>query len=733
MILPASRLHDGICDCCDGSDEDPKHAPEGTSESSTNPCTDNCDEILREERLRKIQIKNDFLIGSRKRESDLFQFIKLRDKKVVEASNMEQKIEAINSEIEDIGGTQIKRLKEDYVSSRVAIMKDSVVEGPMATALLSGLTSEELEALLVHLCQVAGEIAKSDERDSGDDTCLALRVAALDMGLTWSHPEDYDGGSTEATFNDINSSEIVQIIFSNAAEDSNGLPPLRWKSSSSKKKGRTKGRRRLDEINDDYMMMDDIYPMDDDGYPRSIDEDDYERDYEESLDEEEIAVNEIEIGKEKEKDLMDEIRTSLFSANRATFLKESQGILNEIATALDTPPTEEEDDDKNEAEEGESSESDDPQAGDSEASAEATIDPSAYTMLRNNLHKKRDIVEVGFHWGASAKILLGASSSGRQILERLVIGTIFYGQISALQVWQIFQSILPEYKESNKDVGTTCASPWAGSCPPKQVLREPLEGTDTTTSGRVEYPPSFLLEVATAFCDEEVAKFGKEGDLVCQENGSDRTIGDVTKSLASLPSGEDHSFFGYTVPRGRNPETDPFRTMFEPISTLPIDTEGLRLLEERRDAKETEVGNLQKDLNDLWKEVGGKDGDALGRDGELHSIADKCFDIVAGKYTYEMCLFGKASQKEGNSKTNLGKFKDIVYEEDEEDHSTTRVLKWTDGAKCWNGPKRSATMYLKCGAEHKVVSANEPDTCRYVFEMESYLACDEDYKRKMGL
>ena len=140
-----------------------------------------------------------------------------------------------------------------------------------------------------------------------------------------------------------------------------------------------------------------------------------------------------------------------------------------------------------------------------------------------------------------------------------------------------------------------------------------------------------------------------------------------------------------------------------------------------------------------WEEIGGKDGDYLGKDGELHAIAEQCFEIVAGKYTYEMCIFGKAEQKEGSKKsgTKLGTWQGIEYIDDLKEHDnilgSTRVLKWDKGAKCWNGPKRSATVYMTCGTENRVISANEPDTCRYVFEMESYLACDDEYKTKLGL
>jgi len=147
---------------------------------------------------------------------------------------------------------------------------------------------------------------------------------------------------------------------------------------------------------------------------------------------------------------------------------------------------------------------------------------------------------------------------------------------------------------------------------------------------------------------------------------------------------------------------------------------------------------MVKTIRDDWEDIGGKDGTRFGRDGEFWSIADDCFEMVAGKYTYEVCLFGKATQKEGKSKsgTGLGQWKGITYEDDgsgSEQSDNIRVMKWENGAKCWNGPKRSATVYLKCGAAHKIISSDEPDTCRYVFEMESYLACDDAYKVRAGL
>ena len=50
-ILPSSRVNDGICDCCDGSDEwtGPLY-PSGQSDADTKGCLNVCMEMGKEER-----------------------------------------------------------------------------------------------------------------------------------------------------------------------------------------------------------------------------------------------------------------------------------------------------------------------------------------------------------------------------------------------------------------------------------------------------------------------------------------------------------------------------------------------------------------------------------------------------------------------------------------------------------------------------------------------------------
>lgn len=724
LVLPASRVHDGICDCCDGTDE------EGYTS-----CPDVCDEVLRAEREVLAKITNEFLIGSRKRAMDLVQFSERRASELVEVSKLEQELKNCNNDIELIEGTEIVELKRSYVRSRMATMKDKVVASQMATDLLAGLEDSELEDLIVHLCQLSGEIAKANgDTAADDDTCAALRIAAMDMGLSWNDHEDFEHYETSMAGKVNMTRSMMNIVFNNAMDanskgGSPALPPLRWKEVHSGKK-RNKRRRRLDEVLEDDFMEDE-WDVHDDAFDHDYhdDHDDFEdrhrdRDLERHRNRNEhhdsglLEASGDAVGKERE--ILEKIQDSMFSTTRAKFLEQSQQIIDKVNKILDTPSTEDDDETDAEVEEGtESGDRTEAQSDESEAvsASPSTIDPAAYGMVRNKLREKQSIIKKGFRWAASSELLFAFSSlsESSEKLKRLAIGTIFYGQISSIQVWQILLAILPEYNASSiSDKENTCASPWVDYCPPTQVRT--MLGT--------EYPPSFLIDVAKTFCDEEALKFGRDGNDAPECSDSIDTIAESTLDL-----------FGYTIPRRRNQENDPLHSMFAPIISLPIDAEGLESLEDTKEKLEAKKTDLTRSINDIWKAIGGKDGTELGRDGELHSIANECFEIVAGKYTYSACIFGKAQQKDGSSKTNLGKFKGIEYvdSDDSAGHTHTRILKWENGARCWNGPDRSATVHMKCGSKHKLISADEPDTCRYVFEMESYIACDESYKRLMGL
>jgi protein kinase C substrate 80K-H len=430
------------------------------------------------------------------------------------------------------------------------------------------------------------------------------------------------------------------------------------------------------------------------------------------------AVNDESSQGGKKKEFIDEVKATKFSSSRILFLDRAKRVIDEITVVLETPPPQTDSD-------GETDKDDqDDVSVEGDAHVESTMesespkdnfDPTAYTMVRSELRKLESSILKGYNWAASAKLLFSFSEQSDHNLKRLAVGTLYYGQVSSLQLWQILQSILPEYAADGTASDGTCSSPWASSCPPKALPRK-SEGET--------FPPKYILNAGAKFCDEQMVVLNSAMGGSCPASSSSSSEdGNMTVDIpSSIPDG----YYGYSKPLSRT-EDDPFTSLFSPIDSLSVDKDGLQELENKKKDLDKEKREIQNEVNNDWKDIGGKDGTEMGPDGELHVLANQCISVDAGKYTYETCIFGKATQRDIGQKvggTGLGSWKGMSID----DESGRRVMTWDGGMKCWNGPQRSATVYISCGAETKLISADEPDTCRYVMEMESHIACDEAYR-----
>ncbi|XP_022746739.1 glucosidase 2 subunit beta-like isoform X1 [Durio zibethinus] len=79
----------------------------------------------------------------------------------------------------------------------------------------------------------------------------------------------------------------------------------------------------------------------------------------------------------------------------------------------------------------------------------------------------------------------------------------------------------------------------------------------------------------------------------------------------------------------------------------------------------------------------------FGREKEFYLFYDRCFESKQDKYVYKVCPFKDAIQEEGSSETRLGNW--------EKFGNSYRMMMFSNGDGCWNGPDRSLKVTFICG------------------------------------
>jgi protein kinase C substrate 80K-H len=107
-----------------------------------------------------------------------------------------------------------------------------------------------------------------------------------------------------------------------------------------------------------------------------------------------------------------------------------------------------------------------------------------------------------------------------------------------------------------------------------------------------------------------------------------------------------------------------------------------------------------------------------GPDDVLISLRQQCFEVKIEKYVYKACPFGEAHQDSVRLGTNTDGVEISPLTGD-------MMLKFTNGATCWNGPNRSLSLTLKCGDREALADVEEPSRCEYSATLFTPQACDE--------
>ncbi|KAI9148546.1 hypothetical protein H9P43_010144 [Blastocladiella emersonii ATCC 22665] len=114
----------------------------------------------------------------------------------------------------------------------------------------------------------------------------------------------------------------------------------------------------------------------------------------------------------------------------------------------------------------------------------------------------------------------------------------------------------------------------------------------------------------------------------------------------------------------------------------------------------------------------------VGAEPAFAVLADKCFLSKGREYDYELCPFKSAEQRSTGASygTSLGTWG--KWNED-------GTWLFENGQGCWNGPNRSVTVTLKCGAKEEITEVSEPNKCEYAMVFVTPAACKAGDKAKV--
>jgi len=351
---------------------------------------------------------------------------------------------------------------------------------------------------------------------------------------------------------------------------------------------------------------------------------------------------------------------------------------------------------------------------------EINIDSEELQKIHDKLIQKIRKIELGNSFSKSARKLLQTLEelddveSFKHDLIKLTIGTIYHSLIRGVDV----VGIVSMYDFDPAESIETCVVQTLVMCPPKTKQYIHL-----ISRSYVTFPPQSLLDVVTTQCQTQNSI---SYDQVCEAR-------DVINTNDVIESSID-GYLDYFVPIPRD-SNDYLTSLFSGMESLKSDIDNIKQKQVQLQLQKEKIDDCHNRIHVLDNEMGGENSVMYGPDGVLFALRNQCYEVKNGKYIYEVCIFGNAYQREDmgddnralkGTGTSLGRWSNISSD----DENARKIMKWTDGTGCWNGPSRSATVYVSCGSETVLLSADEPSTCEYVLTMQSHIACDENYKLK---
>lgn len=155
------------------------------------------------------------------------------------------------------------------------------------------------------------------------------------------------------------------------------------------------------------------------------------------------------------------------------------------------------------------------------------------------------------------------------------------------------------------------------------------------------------------------------------------------------------------------------------IFQTPVNQSDAARIRKEYDESSAKLSKIQSRISSLTQ----KQKLDFGPAKEFYSFYDRCFESKQNKYIYKVCPYKQASQEEGHSTTRLGRWDKF--------EDSYKIMVFSNGDHCWNGPDRSLKVKLKCGLTNEITDVDEPSRCEYVALLATPALCQEEKLKEL--
>lgn len=281
---------------------------------------------------------------------------------------------------------------------------------------------------------------------------------------------------------------------------------------------------------------------------------------------------------------------------------------------------------------------------------------------------------------------------------------------------------------SKEELGRLVASRWTGESTGKQT--EDVDGKDNNledNESTEEIPDDTHHHEDDGYASETDDEHQRYDDDIVEDE-----IDDHYKEEDPLDSSSSDKYESDTESDSSDETTSSSSSWLEKIQVkvrnilravnlfqTPVNQSDAAHIRKEYDESSAKLSKIQGRISSLTQKL----KHDFGLDKEFYSFYDQCFEGKENKYVYKVCPFKKASQVEGHSTTSLGRWDKF--------EDSYRVMVFSNGDKCWNGPDRSLKVKLRCGLKIEVADVDEPSRCEYVALLSTPALCLEEKLKEL--